>query len=177
MDEQKRSEVLAFFLGIVSILVFLALFSYTPDDIAYEVSTPNSPTRNFVGPAGAYTAWALFLLFGKTSYFLVHLFMLWAFAKWTGKKAQKLWLKIFSTLILLVSSCALFSLVAHATDIHRFQAGGVFGFFSAMFLTNVFGHAGIFVSLSLLLLSFILATELLVLQAAVELFKKLRAWF
>ncbi|OGW82554.1 MAG: hypothetical protein A3C47_04285 [Omnitrophica bacterium RIFCSPHIGHO2_02_FULL_51_18] len=176
MNEQKRSEVLAFFWGMVSVLVFLALFSYTPDDIAYEVSNPNAPTRNFVGPAGAYAAWALLVLFGKTSYFLVPLFMLWAFAKWTGKKAQKLWLKIFSTVILLASSCALFSLVAQATDINRFQAGGVTGFFTAMFLTSAFGNAGIFVSMTLLFLSLILATELLVLQAAVGLFKKFQTW-
>lgn len=177
MNEQKRNEVLAFVWGVlVAVPVFLALISYTPDDIAYEVSNPNSPTQNFVGPAGAYTAWVLFLLFGKTSYFLVPLFMLWAFAKWTGKKAQKLWLKLFSTVILLLSSCALFSLIASATDIRSFQAGGVFGFFGAVFLTNVFGGAGVFVALSLLLLSFILATELLVLQVTVELFKKIHAW-
>ncbi len=176
MNERKKSEVLAYFWGMVSILVFLALFSYTSDDIAYEVSNPNSPTRNFVGPAGAYLAWFLFLFFGKTSYFLVPLFMLWAFAQWTGKKSQKLWLKLFSTVILLASSCALFTFVAHATDISRFQAGGVVGFFTAMFLANVFGSAGIFVSVSLLFLSFILATELLVLQAVIELIKKFRVW-
>src|SRR3954467_4440632 len=99
MDEKKRSEVLAFFWFTVSVLTLLALVSYTPDDIPFEVSMPNSPSHNFVGVAGAYTAWFLMLLFGRTSYFLVPLFLFWSFAKWSGKKSQKAWLKIFSTVL------------------------------------------------------------------------------
>ena len=53
MDERKRNEVFAFFWFVVSILTFLALFSYRPEDIPFEVSVPNSPTHNFVGIAGA----------------------------------------------------------------------------------------------------------------------------
>src|SRR3989338_6285425 len=111
MDERKRGEVFAFFWFVVSALTFLSLFSYHPEDVFFEMSTPNSPVRNFVGIAGAYIAWALTFLFGKTSFFLVPLFLIWALMKWSGKKGQKLWLKIFSTVIFFTSACALFSLV------------------------------------------------------------------
>lgn len=174
MDERKRSEVFAFFWFVVSALTFLALFSYRPEDIAFEVSVPNSPAHNFVGIAGAYVAWTLTFLFGKTSYFLVPLFLIWALVKLSGKKSQKLWLKIFSTVIFFTSACALFSLVGRATEINSFQSGGFIGFFVASFLSALFGDAGIFVALSLFLLSVILATELLVLQMAVELFNRVR---
>ncbi len=174
MDEHKRGEVLAFFWFVVSALTLLALLSYTPDDIAFEVSTPNSPSHNFVGVFGAHTAWLLILLFGKTSYFLVPLFLLWALAKWSGKKSQKAWLKIFSTVIFFSSACALFSLIAQATEIDRFNAGGIIGFYFSEGLSAIFGNAGIFVALSLFFLSIILATELLLLQIATGLFMKTR---
>jgi S-DNA-T family DNA segregation ATPase FtsK/SpoIIIE len=174
MDERKRSEVLAFFWFAVSVLMLLALLSYTPYDIPYEVSTPNSPTHNFVGIAGSYTAWVLFLFFGKTAYLLVPLFLFWALARWAGKKGQRPWVKIFATVIFLVSSCALFSLIGQDLPATRFGFGGIVGFFTSVFLTNLFGQASLFVALCLFLLSIILATELLVLQIAVDFFK--RVW-
>ncbi len=178
MNEQKRSEILAFFWFVVSVLTFLALFSYTPDDIPFEISTPNSPTHNFVGFAGAYTAWLLVLLFGKTAYFLVPLFQIWALLQWSGKKGQKPWIKIFATVIFFASACALFSLVAHANPSQRFNAGGLVGFYLSAAISGVFGQAGFFVALSLFVLSIILATELLVLQAAMGAAAKARdvAW-
>ncbi len=177
MDEKKRSEVFAFFWFVVSILTFLALFSYRPEDIPFEVSVTNAHTHNFVGIVGAYLAWTLMFLFGKTSYFLVPLFLMWALAKLSGKKSQKVWLKISVTVIFFTSACALFSLVGRATEINSFQAGGFIGFFVSAFLSTLFGNAGIFVALSLFLLSVILATELLVLQIAVELFKRAKNAF
>jgi S-DNA-T family DNA segregation ATPase FtsK/SpoIIIE len=172
LDERKKSEVLAFFWFIVSVLILLSLLSYTPEDVGFEISTPNSPAKNFVGIAGAYIAWALILLFGKTSYFLVPLFLFWGVAKWAGKKSQKLWLKIFATVIFFTSACALFSLVAGEIPIERFGFGGLIGFFTGSFLSNLFGNAGIFVALSLFILSIILATELLILQMTAGVIKK-----
>ncbi|MBI4432456.1 MAG: DNA translocase FtsK [Candidatus Omnitrophica bacterium] len=177
MNDKKKSEVLAFFWLIISVLTFLALFSYKPDDIPFEVSTPNSPVRNFVGIVGAYSAWALILLFGRTAYFLAPLFLVWAFTNWAGKKSQPLWLKIFSTIILLMSSCALFSLLAGTMDAERFQSGGLIGYFSSNFFSYLFGGAGVFVALSLFILSVILATELLVLQIAANLFHRVQKLF
>lgn len=177
MDEKKRNEVVAFAWFAVSALTLLSLLSYTPDDIPFEVSTPNSPVHNFVGPFGAWLAWVMRTLFGKTSYFLVPLFLFWSLAKWSGKPAQKLWLRLFSIVIFLSSACALFSLVGAPNAALRFQYGGIIGYFSSIFLTNVFGHAGPFVALSLFLLSVILATELLVLQIATGLFAKFRGRF
>ncbi len=172
MDERKQSEVLAFFWFVISVLTFLSLLSYTPLDIPFEVSTPNSPTRNFVGVSGAYTAWFLVLLFGKTSYFLVPLFFFWALAKWFGKKSQKLWLKVFATVVFFSSACALFSLLSAGYNADRFHAGGIVGFFTSAFLSQLFGNAGIFVALSLFLLSILLASELLLLQVAEGVVKK-----
>jgi len=172
MDDRKKNEILAFFWFVVSVLTLLSLVSYTPDDIAFEISVPNSPAQNWVGVVGAYTAWALVFLFGKTAYFLVPIFLFWALAKWAGKKRQHLGLKIFSTVIFFSSACALFSLIAGATPFQRFGAGGLIGFFTSVLISNLFGRASIFVALSLFILSIILATELLVLEITAGLIKK-----
>ncbi len=174
MNEKKRNEVIAFIWFAVSALTLLALLSYTPDDIAFEVSTPNASPHNFVGPFGAYLAWVTRILFGNTAYFLVPLFLFWSLAKWSGKPSQRLWLRIFSIIVFLLSACALFSMAGAPNETLRFQYGGILGYFSSVFLTNVFGHAGSFVALSLFILSVILATELLVLQIATALFEKFR---
>ena len=149
MDEKKRNEVVAFIWFAASLLVLLSLVSYTPDDLPFEVSTPNFPVHNFVGPFGAYTGWTLRMLFGKTAYFLVPVFLLWSLAKWSGKKSQVLWLRIFSIAIFLTSACSLFSLIAANTESNRFQAGGIIGHLISIFLSSVFGHAGLLVSLVL----------------------------
>ena len=174
VDEKKRNEILAFVWFAVSLLVLLSLISYTPDDVAFEVSSPNSPAHNFVGPFGAYAGWVMRILFGATAYFLVPLFLFWSLAKWSGKKAQALWLRLFAIAIFLSSACALFSLVTPPNNTARFQAGGILGFFSAQFLSSVFGNAGMLVAVTLFLLSVILATEMLVLQIASGLFDRAR---
>ncbi len=176
MNEQKKVEVFAFFWFVISILTLLALLSYTPADIPFEVSVVNSPAKNFVGVAGAYTAWALLVLFGKTAYFLVPLSLFWSLAKWVGKKSQKLWLKIFAVVIFFTSACALLSLIYQANDTSRFRAGGMIGFFVSGFLSSLFGNAGIFVALSLFLLSILLASEMMLLQITGGLFRRLREW-
>ena len=177
MNEKKRSEVIAFAWFAVSVLTLLSLISYTPDDIPFEVSTPNTALQNFVGPFGAYLAWAMRMLFGNTAYFLVPLFLFWSLAKWAGKPSQRLWLRIFSIAIFLLSACALFSMTGAPNETLRFQYGGILGYFSSVFLTNVFGHAGSFVALSLFILSVILATELLVLQLVTALVGRARTRF
>lgn len=177
MDDKKKIEVLAFFWFVVSVLTLLSLLSYSPADIPFEVSVVNSPARNFVGIAGAYLAWTMLLLFGKTAYFLVPLSLLWSLAKWAGKKSQRLWLKLFAVVIFFTSACALFSLIYQSNETHRFQSGGIIGFFVSGFLNSLFGDAGIFVALSLFLLSILLASEMLLLQMAIGIFHKLKEWF
>ncbi len=172
MDEKKRQELWAFFWFVVSVLTLLSLLSYSPDDIAFEVSAPNASAQNFVGIAGAYTAWALTLLFGRTSYFLVPIFFLWALARWSGRKNQHVWIKILSCVVFFASACALFSMVGERNTTNRFQFGGLIGYFVSIGLSSLFGKAGFFVALSLFILSILLTTELLVLQLASDVFAR-----
>jgi DNA segregation ATPase FtsK/SpoIIIE, S-DNA-T family len=69
------NEVVALILLGVGTLLFLALISYTPRDLPSwvwfsQVSSPNRPAQNFIGPLGAIFAGFAYLMIGAASYFL-----------------------------------------------------------------------------------------------------------
>jgi S-DNA-T family DNA segregation ATPase FtsK/SpoIIIE len=67
------NEVFALILLGVGTLLFLALISYTPKDVPSwiwfsQVSSPNKPAQNFIGPFGAIIAGFSYLMLGAASY-------------------------------------------------------------------------------------------------------------
>ncbi|MEY2584149.1 MAG: segregation ATPase FtsK/SpoIIIE, family [Verrucomicrobiota bacterium] len=69
------NEVFALILLGVGTLLFLALISYTPKDVPSwiwfsQVSSPNRPAQNFIGPFGAIIAGFSYLMLGAASYLL-----------------------------------------------------------------------------------------------------------
>jgi DNA segregation ATPase FtsK/SpoIIIE, S-DNA-T family len=72
--ENKRLNELIGFLGItLAVLMALALISYSPHDLALNVSAPKpegGPARNWIGPVGAYGADLLFQTLGFAAFVL-----------------------------------------------------------------------------------------------------------
>jgi DNA segregation ATPase FtsK/SpoIIIE, S-DNA-T family len=69
------NEVFAIILLGIGTILFLALISYTPRDVPSwvwfsQVSSPNRPAQNFIGPFGAILAGFCYLLLGAASYLL-----------------------------------------------------------------------------------------------------------
>ena len=69
------NEVFALILLGVGTLLFLALISYTPRDVPSwiwfsQVSSPNRPAQNFIGPFGAIIAGFSYMMMGAASYLL-----------------------------------------------------------------------------------------------------------
>jgi S-DNA-T family DNA segregation ATPase FtsK/SpoIIIE len=69
------NEVFALILLGVGTLLFLALISYTPRDVPSwiwfsQVSSPNRPAQNFIGPFGAIIAGFAYMMMGAASYLL-----------------------------------------------------------------------------------------------------------
>jgi DNA segregation ATPase FtsK/SpoIIIE, S-DNA-T family len=69
------NEVFALILLGVGTLLFLALISYTPKDLPSwiwfsQVSSPNKPAQNFIGPFGAIVAGFSYMMMGAASYLL-----------------------------------------------------------------------------------------------------------
>jgi len=175
LSGRKKGEIFAFLWATLALLLFLCLWSYAASDIPYEVSTPNSPAKNFGGITGAYVSWALNFAFGSASYFFVALLVFWALSAWTGARRQGVSLKIFSGIVFFASSCAMLSILAGAETRLQFQRGGVVGFFLADLLRDLFGRAALYIAVTLFFLSVLLATEFLVLPIVLSSFHLLRA--
>jgi len=70
---KRLNELIGFLCMTLAVLIALALLSYSPKDAAFNVSaaTPDgSPARNWIGPAGAYSADFLFQIFGFAAFLL-----------------------------------------------------------------------------------------------------------
>ena len=72
--ENRRLNEMMGFLGItLAVLIALALLSYSPHDASFNVSAqmPDAPqARNWIGPAGAYSADLVFQFFGYAAFLL-----------------------------------------------------------------------------------------------------------
>ncbi len=55
---------------VLCILMFMSLISYDPSDIPVLTFPPHDPTINFIGPTGAWFAFASFMLLGVCGYLL-----------------------------------------------------------------------------------------------------------
>ena len=52
----------------VALLLFVAMSSFDRNDVAANTTHPNTTTHNFIGPAGAWIAYYLFLAFGAAAF-------------------------------------------------------------------------------------------------------------
>ena len=66
---KRVAEIIGVFLIIVSILLFLALFSYSPEDPNF-IFTENTAVKNLLGFKGSYTSDLFFQSIGLVSFFI-----------------------------------------------------------------------------------------------------------
>src|ERR1700737_2953802 len=72
-DNKRLNELIGFLFMIVAVLVALCLISYSPHDVAFNVSAPPADgplAHNWIGPVGAYGADFLFQVFGFAAFLL-----------------------------------------------------------------------------------------------------------
>ncbi len=72
-ENKRLNELIGFLCMTFAVLMALALISYSPHDAAFNVAAPapsDSPARNWIGPAGAYSADLLFQIFGFAAFLL-----------------------------------------------------------------------------------------------------------
>ena len=70
---KRLNELVGFLCITLAMLIAAALLSYSPKDAAFNVSAAapdGSPTRNWIGPTGAYSADLLFQIFGFAAFLL-----------------------------------------------------------------------------------------------------------
>ncbi|HEY4283476.1 MAG TPA: DNA translocase FtsK [Chthoniobacterales bacterium] len=165
------NEVFAIILLGVGTILFLALISYTPRDVPSwvwfsQVSSPNRPAQNFIGPFGAILAGFCYLLMGAASYLLAAVLLGFGGAKLFHPGLRILSRIVWISLLIISGACLLQlqhrHLIGWKTVFNIPGPGGWIGyFFGRTILLSSMGKVGSLVLLSGIYLgSLILTTGL-----------------
>lgn len=102
----------AVFFWMLTLLLFLSLYTYDPMDVAYYTTHPNNPPVNSVGVVGAWTAFRCFFELGFGAYLL--LFVLFvigcAVGRGDGGSAGAWCARAGAGAVMVISLCALLQL-------------------------------------------------------------------
>ena len=177
MSKDKKDLIASIGLFALAILLLAAMISYSSYDIGFETSMPNIHIRNYIGMTGAYTAWAIFKLIGYAGFFIPFLFVVWGIGILAEKLTGKLLYRILGILFLFSASSAFFSLTARPDSVLMVARGGLLGFLlTNRFILDYLGTiGGYIVTISLTILSLLVATEFLIVPVASILFMKIWA--
>ena len=165
LKEKQRNDLIGVLLLAFSILVFLSLKSYDSADIAFNISTPNSPAHNYIGISGAYIGFGLFLALGFSAYFVPLISFISSINKFRQSPSQNIYVKILGIVLLLCGGAALFALINIPSLkifllTSRFKAGGILGLFLAEQLKMYLQQTGAYIVTATVFISgFLLCTE------------------
>jgi S-DNA-T family DNA segregation ATPase FtsK/SpoIIIE len=151
------NEVFALILLGVGTILFLALISYTPRDVPSwvwfsQVSSPNRPAQNFIGPFGAILAGFCYLLMGAASYLLAAVLLGFGGAKLFYPRLRVTTRIVWISLLIVSGACLLQLQTRHLTGwktaFNIPGPGGWMGyFFGRTILLSAMGKVGSFVLL------------------------------
>ena len=149
------------FIG-VALLLMLAQFSFDPNDVARNRVPPNPTVHNWIGSAGAYTANALFFMFGAAAFAIPIFFFAYGLSNLVEVLGYLRRRKIWAT-ILFVSLIGFFDTHSDKFEslrknINAHSAGGLIGDTLNRWIFDHFGKPGatiIFVTAYLVSLVFL----------------------
>jgi DNA segregation ATPase FtsK/SpoIIIE, S-DNA-T family len=138
-------DIIGVVLISVSLLTFIALYSYDPRDIAANSTAANATAHNWIGPVGAWIGYVLFFVFGAASYLIPILLLLFGLSylfQWLAYFHRRwLW-----SAILLVCCMGLLDLyqpsIRLLDNISRNTNTVAGGWLGMMFNRYLFGHFG-----------------------------------
>ena len=104
---------MAIVLFSLSLILFISLFSFDPNDPGFN-TTGNKDINNFIGLIGAYFSSTSFVFFGVASYFIPLLFISFAISVIQGKETKTskeiLVVKLVAFILILISTCTVSSI-------------------------------------------------------------------
>src|ERR1700686_1940867 len=125
----RESAIIA--LGIVALVLFVALLTYSPEDPGFSFTGNSAPVHNRIGVIGAWLADVLFFLFGRPAFLfpLVLGAACWGLQrrmKAEGASRANTLVRIAGFVLVLVASCGLTTLHWQPGALRQ-TAGGVVG--------------------------------------------------
>ncbi|HSC16022.1 MAG TPA: DNA translocase FtsK 4TM domain-containing protein, partial [Gammaproteobacteria bacterium] len=113
----------------LSLILLLALLSYSPTDPAFTVAGGDGAVTNRMGPAGAWFADVAFLLFGASAYLFPILVLIAGVFLFRGEelpeRRQTMW-RVIGFVLVIATSSGLATLHFQSPDL-RETAGGILG--------------------------------------------------
>ncbi|MGD0223366.1 MAG: DNA translocase FtsK [Terriglobia bacterium] len=162
LDSKRFLELIGLLTGVAGLLILFSLASYLPEDPSLNtaVATGTLP-HNWIGPAGAFVADAMFQVFGWVAY-LLPLALLVVGVRWLMVRPfEAPRTKMLGAGVLLVSLGSLLELFPYTPAIHGvLRGGGLLGYFAAAGLIHTFNRLGAsIVAATLFLTSLFLVTR------------------
>lgn len=148
-----KNHFIGFFWIILSITIFISLFSYNENDPSFNNVSTTSNVSNYLGSFGSYFADLLIQFFGYSSTFLVFLFFILGVKYCLNKTIYNKWQKIFAFIGLIVSSCIIFDLSINSKHCFHDSCGGVVG----LFFIDVLYYIPVYLLISLSVLIFFIS--------------------
>ena len=152
-------ETIGLLMQAVWVLLLLALASYTWRDIPWECSPCQSPTANYIGPVGAWSAWVVFKVFGLAGFLVPLLLAVWGLIM-LFQSGERIWPRVLWMAGILLGVSVLLDLQVSfwsGVTAERFNLddlpGGLSGYFlGRQLLTNFLGVVGsVVISLGVIL--------------------------
>ena len=84
---------------VLSILIYLSLFSYNPNDTGFGVANESNEVSNWIGLFGSYVSSFLILFFQKSAYLLTTFFFILGFRLFVGLPNKLVLFKFFLTIL------------------------------------------------------------------------------
>ncbi len=169
MKQEHKSEIKAVVILALGLILLASLISFVPEDLSWYTSNPNTPAHNWIRVTGAYTAGALFFIFGYSAYMLVIILLFWSWNKFMLRQLTFSSAKLLSLIVLFCVLSTLLGIMGPQETTLRFQRSGLVGFILSDFFIRCLGLLGSYISLAMLgTLSLLLTGEVLV----VPLFKR-----
>jgi S-DNA-T family DNA segregation ATPase FtsK/SpoIIIE len=179
MRERRLNELKGIILIAIGLMVLASLLKFDRLDLPFYTSYPNLPPKNLLGIFGAYLGNLLIFLFGRPVSFLIPLIVLFCGVKFFRQDAPYISpARVGGFLILLLSLSSLMAMFNVHNEFLRFYRSGLFGSFSANFITAYFGRLGaLIIFLTFMLLSLALASEVLIASLVSRILKQLQTVF
>ncbi len=159
---KRFNELIGFLCITLAVLMALALLSYSPKDEAFNVSAPRldgSPARNWIGPAGAYSADIFFQIFGFAAFLLPAGIVVLGWRWFRSRAIDSPIVTLLGYGLLLLSLPALLSLLPFPEVRGAIPPGGFFGSLLSTGLRASFNWGAYVVAFALLFTALFMTTS------------------
>jgi S-DNA-T family DNA segregation ATPase FtsK/SpoIIIE len=172
--KNRTNEALGLAFLALTVLLYLALFSYNPLDSSWSVSTADAATGNIIGQVGAWVSDFLFQLLGLSALLVPLPLLILGYKKVRDRAIEDPYVKIFGFLAALLAVSSLLSLLEDTLpEVTNFAPGGAIGLVVAQLLIRYLNWIGsLVVVTTVLVLSVVLLTRFSVDQTLVWMAKR-----